>query len=63
MKANPIFNQTQRKFFTRDLELMSKRRYQKALQAMQLEKEHGLNITQMPKELKNMSLSPRKKGP
>ena len=51
MKANPIFNQTQRKFFARDLELMSKRRYQKALQAMQLEKEHGLSITQMPKEL------------
>jgi hypothetical protein len=33
-KANPIFNKTQKNFFARDFELMSKRRYQKVLQAI-----------------------------
>lgn len=30
-KANPIFNEKQKNFYTRDFELMSKRRYQKVL--------------------------------
>ena len=33
-KANPIFNQTQNAFYARDFELMSKRRYQKVIQAI-----------------------------
>lgn len=47
-KANPIFNEKQKNFYTRDFELMSKRRYQKVLQAMALEQENGLSITRMP---------------
>lgn len=60
-KANPIFNQAENHFYKRDFELMSKRRYQKVMQAMQLEHEHGIHITRMPDQLKNMSISPNKK--
>jgi len=40
---------------------MSKRRYQKVIQAIQLEQEHGIDSTRMPEKLKNMSFSPSKK--
>ena len=56
-KANQAFNQTERNFYKRDFELMSKRRYAKVLQAMQMERDHGFSITKMPEEIKNFKIS------
>lgn len=61
-KANPTYNQAEINFYARDLELMAKRRYQKVVQAIQLEEEYGLKgVTKMPEMLKKMSKSPKKK--
>ena len=59
-RANPVYNQAETSFYKRDYELMSKRRYQKVIQAVNLEKEFGINITKMPEQLVQFSESPKK---
>lgn len=60
--ANPVYNQAEGHFYARDLELMGKRRYQKVMQAIQLEEEYGLKgVTKMPEQLLQMNKSPKKK--